>query len=53
MSGTKPFYQDTEIEIFVLPGGRMPERKSEGAIGYDVYARAIVSETEQSPLDDS
>lgn len=41
-----------EIEIVVLPGGRMPERKSEGAIGYDVYARAIVSESEQDPYDD-
>lgn len=47
-----PFYQESEIELVVLPGGRMPERKSEGAIGYDVYARAIVSENDQDPYDD-
>lgn len=41
-----------EIDISVLPGGKMPERKTEGAIGYDVYARAIVSETEQDEYDD-
>lgn len=40
------------VEIVVLPGGKMPERKSDGAIGYDVYARAIVSETEQDFCDE-
>ena len=40
------------IDIHVLEGGKMPERKTDGAIGYDVYARAIVSETEKDPFDD-
>ena len=31
------------VLINVLPGGLMPERKTEGAIGFDVGARAIVS----------
>lgn len=43
---------EVNIDIAVLPGGKMPERKSDGAIGYDVYARAIVSETEQDEYDD-
>lgn len=43
---------DKEIDITVLHGGKMPERKSDGAIGYDVYARAIVSETEQDEFDE-
>ena len=34
------------IPIYLLPGGRLPERQTEGAIGYDVYLRAIVSPTE-------
>ncbi len=32
-----------KVKIFVLPGGKMPERKSREAIGYDVSLRAIVS----------
>jgi dUTP pyrophosphatase len=35
-----------KIQIHVLPGGTMPVRKTEGAIGFDAYARAIVSATE-------
>lgn len=35
-----------EIKILVLPGGSLPERMTEGAIGYDVRIRAIVSPTE-------
>lgn len=31
------------IKMFVLPGGKRPERKSKGAAAYDVFARAIVS----------
>lgn len=30
------------LRIHVLPGGTMPERKTDGAIGYDVSIRAIV-----------
>lgn len=48
----RPLPPEVEIDITVLPGGKLPERKSDGAIGYDVYARAIVSETEQDDFDD-
>jgi dUTP pyrophosphatase len=34
------------LNIYVIPGGKMPERKTEGAIGYDVSLRAIVSASE-------
>jgi dUTP pyrophosphatase len=34
------------IKVFVLPGGKMPTRQTEGAIGYDVYLRALVSANE-------
>ncbi len=34
------------VKIHVLPGGRLPERKTSGAIGYDVFIRAIVSDKE-------
>ena len=34
------------IRIHVLPGGEMPKRQTEGAIGYDVALRAVVSATE-------
>lgn len=32
-----------DVKIFILPGGKMPERKSAGAAAYDVFARAIIS----------
>lgn len=34
------------VKMYVLEGGRAPEPLSDGAIGYDAYARAIVSPTE-------
>ena len=34
------------VRICILPGGHLPERKTSGAIGYDVYLRAIISPTE-------
>ena len=37
------------VKILTLPGGRMPERKTDGAIGYDVSIRAIVSPSEMDP----
>lgn len=37
------------VKIYVLPGGRMPERKTDGAIGYDVFLRAVVSPTDMDP----
>lgn len=39
----------TSISVYVLPGGKMPERQSAGAVGFDVHARAIVSAFEQDP----
>ena len=37
------------VKIYVLPGGKMPERKTKGAIGFDVFLRAVVSPTEMDP----
>jgi dUTP pyrophosphatase len=34
------------VQIHLLPGGIIPERKSEGAVGYDVAIRVIVSPSE-------
>ena len=31
------------VKVFLLPGGTLPQRKSEGAVGYDVCIRAITS----------
>jgi dUTP pyrophosphatase len=41
-----PADNESMIQIHLLPGGIMPERKSEGAAGYDVAIRAIVSSSE-------
>lgn len=41
----------TAVDIHILPGGRMPERQTPGAVGFDVYLRAIVSPTEMDPDD--
>lgn len=38
------------VKIHVLHGGILPERKSKGAIGYDVCIRAIVSPYEMDPV---
>jgi dUTP pyrophosphatase len=35
-----------KVKIHILDGGSMPKRETEGAIGYDVRLRAIVSATE-------
>lgn len=51
MNEFAPLPTNSTIEAVILPGGKKPERKSEGAIGYDVYARAIVSETETDEAD--
>lgn len=32
-----------KIEIHILPGGILPRRQTDGAIGYDAHIRAIVS----------
>src|SRR3989344_9526535 len=35
-----------QIRMHILPGGKIPVRQTDGAIGFDVYLRAIVSATE-------
>lgn len=37
------------VDIHVLPGGQMPIRKTDGAIGYDACIRAIVSPWDMDP----
>lgn len=37
-----------QVKVFVLPGGSAPERQTDGAIGYDVRLRAVVSSTEMT-----
>lgn len=39
-----------DVKLFVLPGGKHPERKTHGAIGYDVFLRAIVSVKDKDPM---
>lgn len=34
------------VKIHILPGGKMPIRRTDGAIGFDVFLRAIVSAKE-------
>lgn len=36
----------SQVKIYTLPGGKLPERKTAGAIGFDVAIRAVVSATE-------
>ena len=38
-----------KVKIYLLPGGRLPERQTKGAIGYDVYLRAIVHPVDRDP----
>lgn len=40
---------DLEIKLLVLPDGKMPVRKTGGAIGYDVSLRVIVCAIEMDP----
>lgn len=35
----------------MLPGGILPKRMTEGAIGYDIFARAVISPDEMEALD--
>lgn len=37
------------VKIYLLPGGVMPKRKTVGAVGFDVSARAIVSRFDMDP----
>ena len=38
------------VKIWVLPKGTMPERQTDGSIGYDVRIRAVVSPFEIDPV---
>ncbi len=42
-----------EIKMHVLPGGLLPKRQTDGAIGFDVHLRAIVSVTDMDPENQS
>lgn len=37
------------VKIYVLPGGRLPVRQTDGAIGFDASLRAIVCPKEMDP----
>lgn len=37
------------VRVHVLPGGVMPKRQTDGAVGYDVSLRIIASATEMDP----
>jgi len=54
MGGVESFEAFTSVDLHVFPGGKTPVRATDGAIGYDMYARAIVDEftkpTEGQPL---
>jgi dUTP pyrophosphatase len=39
-----------KVFIHLLPGGIMPKRQTDGAIGFDAHVRAIVSPSEIDPL---
>lgn len=41
--------EDIRIPVYVLPGGKMPERQTKGAIGYDAYIRNVVSPAHMDP----
>ncbi len=41
--------RESVLRVYVVPGGKMPERKTPGAIGFDAYLRAVVSPTELDP----
>lgn len=54
LGGIASFETLTAVDFFVFPGGKRPVRQTEGAIGFDAFARAIVDPlskpTEQDPL---
>src|SRR3989338_5239480 len=43
----KLFFPD--FRTYIFPGGRMPQRSTDGAIGFDFFLRAIVSPFEMNP----
>lgn len=38
-----------EFRVVVLPGGKLPKRKTAGSVGFDAHLRALVSPTEMDP----
>lgn len=42
MGGIASFEAFTTVDFFVFTGGKQPTRQTDGAIGFDAYARAIV-----------
>ena len=44
------YLHDPLVFIYLLPGGIMPERQSELAVGYDVHIRALMHKEEKDPL---
>lgn len=42
--------KENKVRIHLLPGGKMPERKTPGAIGFDAAIRAVVSPMEMDPI---
>lgn len=47
MNAPSPNRDLPDIRMYLLPGGIKPERQSEGAAGYDVAIRAVISKTEK------
>ncbi len=43
----------SRLKIYVLPGGKLPKRQTDGAIGYDVSLRAIICPREMDPHNSS
>lgn len=54
LGGVPSFDVFQNVNFHIFPGGKTPERQTEGAIGFDAYARAIVDPlskpVEGSPL---
>ena len=38
-----------EFKVHILPGGKMPVRATDGAVGFDAFLRAVVSPHEMDP----
>jgi dUTP pyrophosphatase len=41
----------SDVPVYLFEGGRMPEPKTDGAVGYDCYARAIVDRESKPTVD--
>ena len=40
---------DNQVKLCVVPGGRLPERRTSEAVGFDIYLRAVVSPDDMDP----